>query len=428
MTKRKFEDGSTTHSAPSHSDLVNADSSVFVAVPNCPTDLIFALDGAYSADTHPKKVNLTIGAYRDENGDPWILPVVRKAKEIVMNDPTINHEYLRMDGLRSFTDASAKIILGSGSPAIKENRFAGVQSVSGTGAVHLGASFLGEFKSDADVYVSDPTWGNHPDIFKTAGFIPKKYNYWDAKTRGLAFDDFLSTLETAKDGSIFVLHACAHNPTGVDPTQDQWKKIAEVMKAKKHFPFFDCAYQGFASGSLEKDAWAVRYFVDAGFELFVAQSYSKNFGIYSERCGSLTVVTSSEEQAVNVRSQLCKHNRQSISTPPAFGARIVSAVLNDKDLFSEWEENLRTMSSRIIRMRQECVRHLTELKTPGTWTHITSQIGMFSFTGLTPAQVQVLRDKFHVYLIPNGRISVAGLNERNVRWFAEAVDWAVRNA
>ncbi|KAI8615627.1 pyridoxal phosphate-dependent transferase, partial [Chytriomyces sp. MP71] len=393
-----------------------------------PLDAIFALSAAHTADQDPHKINLGIGAYRDNDGKPWVLPVVRKVKQNLLNDPSLNHEYLAIDGLRTFTDASAKMILGADSAAVKEKRFLGVQQISGTGAVRLGGDLLKKIKPSATVYISDPTWGNHFQIFGDAGFPVKTYKYWDAATRGLAFNEFIANLENAPNGSIFVLHACAHNPTGVDPTQDQWKKIAAMMKQKQHFPFFDCAYQGFASGSLDKDAWAVRFFVESGFEIFVAQSYSKNFGLYSERCGCLTVVTSTEAQAVAVRSQLCRLNRASISNPPAFGARIVSAVLNDPVLFAEWEENLRTMANRIIKMRSETVRHLTELKTPGTWTHITSQIGMFSYTGLSVAQVKVIKEKFHVYMTDNGRISMAGLNEGNVRRFAEAVDYVVRNA
>ncbi|KAJ3118123.1 Aspartate aminotransferase, cytoplasmic [Physocladia obscura] len=402
--------------------------SVFEAVENLPLDPIFALSAAYVADADSNKINLGIGAYRDNDGKPWVLPVVRQVEQSLLNDKSLNHEYLAIDGLRTFTDASAKMILGSESIAVKEKRFLGVQQISGTGAVRLGSDFLFKINKNATVYISDPTWGNHLQIFGDSGFTVKTYKYWNAATRGLAFDEFLESLKNAPLGSIFVLHACAHNPTGVDPTHEQWKQIAAVIKERKHFPFFDCAYQGFASGSLAQDAWAVRYFVESGFEIFVAQSYSKNFGLYSERCGCLTVVTSTEQQAINVRSQLCRLNRSSISNPPAYGARIVNAVLNDPTLFTEWEENLRTMAHRIIKMRSECVRHLTDLKTPGSWDHITSQIGMFSYTGLTKAQVKVIKEKFHVYMTDNGRISMAGLNEGNVKRFAEAVDYVVRNA
>ena len=239
------------------------------------------------------------------------------------------------------------------------------------------------------------------------------------------------TIQDAPEGSIILLHACAHNPTGVDPTRDQWKELSTIIKEKKHFPFFDCAYQGFASGDLENDAWAVRYFIDQGFELCVAQSFAKNFGLYGERAGAFHFVTGAGSDAVNtigrIGSQLAILQRSEISNPPAYGARIASLVLNDPDLFSEWEANLRTMSGRIKDMRKVVQEKLEELNgKPGSWKHITEQIGMFSFTGLTEAQVGKLREEAHVYMTKNGRISMAGLNTGNVEYFAKAVDKVVR--
>lgn len=240
----------------------------------------------------------------------------------------------------------------------------------------------------------------------------------------------IGALESADEGSIIVLHACAHNPTGVDPSQDQWKKVAEVIRARKHFPFFDTAYQGFASGDLAKDGWAIRYFVEQGFELCIAQSYAKNFGLYGERAGCFHFITSPGSDAQStvgrVASQLAILQRSEISNPPAYGARVASLVLNDKALFAEWEENLKEMSGRIISMRKALRSKLEELGTPGTWNHITDQIGMFSFTGLTEKQVLKLREDSHVYMTKNGRISMAGLNTHNIDYFAKAVDKAVR--
>ena len=240
-----------------------------------------------------------------------------------------------------------------------------------------------------------------------------------------------AALERAPEGSIVLLHACAHNPTGVDPTREQWKEIAGVVRARRHFPFFDCAYQGFASGDLERDAWAVRYFVEQGFELCVAQSFAKNFGLYGERAGAFHFVAApggadAAGTATRVASQLAILQRSEISNPPAYGARIAGCVLNDPALFAEWEENLRTMSGRIIRMREELRGKLEALGTPGTWNHITDQIGMFSFTGLTEKQVLRIREDAHVYMTKNGRISMAGLNSKNVDYFAKAVDKVVR--
>ena len=240
-----------------------------------------------------------------------------------------------------------------------------------------------------------------------------------------------STIEQAPEGSIILLHACAHNPTGVDPTQDQWKEIAKVIRAKKHFPFFDCAYQGFASGDLDRDAWAVRHFVSEGFELCIAQSFAKNFGLYGERTGAFHFVTGpgSDAQSTIARigSQLTLLQRSEISNPPAYGARIASLVLNDPELFKEWQANLRTMAGRIIDMRTALRGKLEGLNgKEGSWKHITDQIGMFSFTGLTEKQVGKVKDDAHVYMTKNGRISMAGLNTGNVEYTAKAIDQAVR--
>ena len=239
-----------------------------------------------------------------------------------------------------------------------------------------------------------------------------------------------STIEQAPEGSIMLLHACAHNPTGVDPTREQWKELSKIIRAKKHFPFFDCAYQGFASGNLENDAWAVRYFVEQGFELCIAQSFAKNFGLYGERAGAFHFVTGASSDAQNtiarIGSQLAILQRSEISNPPAYGARIASLVLNDPELFTEWEANLRTMSGRIIDMRKALRENLEKLGTPGSWKHITEQIGMFSFTGLTEKQVLKIREDAHVYMTKNGRISMAGLNTGNVEYVAKAVDKVVR--
>jgi aspartate aminotransferase, cytoplasmic len=246
----------------------------------------------------------------------------------------------------------------------------------------------------------------------------------------LDFDGMLGSLKSAPSGAIILLHSCAHNPTGVDPTQDQWKQIAAVMKERKLFPFFDTAYQGFASGDLNRDAWAIRHFVSQGFELVIAQSYAKNFGLYGERAGCFHFVAApgndAQDVTTRVASQLAILQRSEISNPPIYGAKIASTVLNNPELFAEWEDNLRTMSGRIIEMRKQLRQKLEEMGTPGKWNHITDQIGMFSFTGLSEEQVQLLRKEKHVYMTKNGRISMAGLNTRNIQYFAEAVDWVVR--
>jgi aspartate aminotransferase, cytoplasmic len=295
--------------------------------------------------------------------------------------------------------------------------------------------FLSKFynpkTSDAKaIYCSSPTWANHNQIITNVHLPMKSYPYFSKETKGLDFDGMSQAIESAPEGSVILLHACAHNPTGVDPTREQWTKIAEVMKQRRHFPFFDCAYQGFASGSLATDAWAVNHFVEQGFELMIAQSYAKNFGLYGERAGCFHFVAApsanAQDEAARVASQLAILQRSEISNPPAYGARIASLVLNDPKLFAQWEEDLRTMSGRIISMRKALKSKLDEMHTPGTWDHITEQIGMFSFTGLNEEQVKKLRENFHVYMTKNGRISMAGLNTKNVDYFAKAVDSVVR--
>lgn len=309
------------------------------------------------------------------------------------------------------------------------------QTISGTGAVHLGALFLSRFyhPSGPDakkVYLSSPTWPNHNQIFPNVSLPTTTYPYFSPTTKSLDFSGMISALSSAPSGSIITLHACAHNPTGVDPTQEQWKDIARVVRQNRLFPFFDCAYQGFASGDLARDAWAVRYFVEQGFELCVCQSYAKNFGLYGERAGCFHFVAppspDAEDVVSRVGSQLAILQRSEISNPPAYGARVAATVLNDPSLFAEWEDNLRTMSGRIISMRKELRRRLEEMGTPGGWAHITDQIGMFSFTGLSEKQVMKLREDAHVYMTKNGRISMAGLNSGNVEFFARAVDKVVR--
>ncbi|KAI9312678.1 aspartate aminotransferase [Dichotomocladium elegans] len=399
-------------------------ASVFSAVPQAPPDIIFSLTAQYKADTNPKKINVGVGAFRTDDLKPYILPVVKKADTILYQDPTLDHEYLPIAGVPSYTQAAARLILGKDSSAFKAGRVAAVQTISGTGANHTGAVFLSQFyKKSKTCYISNPTWANHRNIFTLAGFDVREYPYWNGKTRSLDYDALLATMKEAPNGSVFVIHACAHNPTGVDPTETQWKGIAKAMKEKGHFPFFDCAYQGFASGDLDKDAWAVRYFVDQGFELLVAQSFAKNFGLYGERAGNLTIVS---DAAPQIFSQIERLQRAEISNPPAYGSRIVDIVLNSPELYAEWKENLKYMSSRIIDMRKALRASLEALGTPGTWHHITDQIGMFSYTGLTVNQVKELKEKYHIYMTDNGRISMAGLSHSNMDYFSKAIDDVVR--
>ncbi|KAI4093472.1 MAG: hypothetical protein LQ344_002885 [Seirophora lacunosa] len=403
-------------------------------VPQAPEDPLFGLMTAYRKDTFEKKVDLGIGAYRDNNAKPWVLPVIKKAEAILQKDPNLNHEYLPITGLADFTSAAQKLVLGADSSAIREKRVTSLQTISGTGAIHLGGLFLSKFymrPNDQAIYVSSPTWANHNQIFSNVNLPIKPYPYFSPQTKGLDYDGMRDTISSAPEGSIILLHACAHNPTGVDPTRAQWADIATVIRSRKHFPFFDCAYQGFASGDLENDAWAVRYFVEQGFELCIAQSFAKNFGLYGERAGAFHFVTGpgpdAESTIGRIGSQLTILQRSEISNPPAYGARVASLVLNDAELFKEWEANLRTMAGRIIDMRKALRAKLEELNgKEGSWKHITDQIGMFSFTGLTEAQVLKVREDAHIYMTKNGRISMAGANTGNVEYIAKAIEKVVR--
>ncbi|KAJ3615292.1 hypothetical protein NHX12_018860 [Muraenolepis orangiensis] len=407
--------------------------SIFSEVPQAPPVAVFKLSADFREDSHPQKVNLGVGAYRTDECQPWVLPVVKKVERLIVEDGSLNHEYLPILGLPEFRSASSKVALGDDSPAIKENRVGAVQALGGTGALRIGGEFLrrwynGTNNTATPIYVSAPTWENHNAVFADSGFKDiRPYHYWDAVKKGLDLSGFLDDLEKAPESSVFVLHACAHNPTGTDPSQDEWKQIAEVMKRRKLFVFFDSAYQGFASGSLDKDAWAIRYFVSEGFELFVAQSFSKNFGLYNERVGNLTIVAKDNENLTRILSQMEKIVRTTWSNPPSQGARIVSKTLNCPELFTEWKGNVKTMADRVLLMRDQLKAKLQVLGTAGTWDHITQQIGMFSFTGLNPKQVEYMIKEKHVYLMASGRINMCGLTSKNIDYVAQSIHDTVTN-
>ncbi|KAG9029295.1 Aspartate aminotransferase, cytoplasmic [Tulasnella sp. JGI-2019a] len=419
----------STPNAPEYA-LGDQKAQVWSGVPLAPPDSIFKLTASYKSDTFPQKVNLGVGAYRDDNSKPWVLPVVKRATEILLNDATLDHEYLPITGLPEYTTAAGKLILGLESAALREGRVSSVQTISGTGANHLGALFLSRFyqwNGPPTVYLSNPTWANHFAIFKNVGIEPKEYPYFKPKTIGLDFEGFTNSLRNAAPRSVFLLHACAHNPTGVDPTMDQWQELAALFLEKGHYAFFDCAYQGFASGDLDKDASAVRLFEQRGVPMLVCQSFAKNAGLYGERVGCLHVVGVSKDETDRVKSQLSVLQRSEISNPPAHGARLISLILNDPVLFDEWKVDIKIMAHRIIDMRYQLHAKLTnELKTPGNWDHIINQIGMFSFTGINTSQATAMNEKAHIYMTANGRISMAGLNSKNLSYVAESLDKAVR--
>jgi aspartate aminotransferase, chloroplastic len=329
---------------------------------------------------------------------------------------------------------TSKVILGADSPLIKEKKVAVVQSLSGTGALRICAEFLSIYNPGTVVYVSDPTWTNHHNIFKKAGLEVKTYRYL-TKTMSLDIDGMLADLKAAPQNATFVLHTVAHNPSGVDPTQDQWKLIAEVVKEKNAIPVFDTAYQGYATGDLDKDAWSVRYFAhELGMELMVTQSYSKNFGLYGERIGALNIVTKDTETAGKIRSQLNGIIRPMYSNPQLHGARLVAAVVSDPALYKQWDEELKLMAGRITAVRTALRDALIAISCPtpssnySSWDHIVQQIGMFAYTGLEAKHVEILEKKWHIYCTKNGRFSMAGVNLNNAEYIAKAIKDALATA
>ncbi|KAG8227200.1 hypothetical protein J437_LFUL003406 [Ladona fulva] len=397
-------------------------ASRFSVVEAGPPIEVFALTKSFTDDPFPNKVNLGVGAYRTDDCVPWVLPVVRKTEQQIANDLSLNHEYLPVLGLDSFTTAATKLLLGQDSKAISEGRATGVQTLSGTGALRVGAEFLARLLKYKTFYYSTPTWENHRLVFMNAGFTePREYRYWNAAERCIDFDAYVADLKNAPENSVIILQACAHNPTGSDPTPEQWEKIADVMQERKLFPFFDSAYQGFASGDVEKDAFAVRYFEKRGFEFVCAQSFAKNFGLYNERVGNLTMVFNDKEVIAKVKSQVTLVIRGMYSNPPNHGARVVSTILNNPSLYEEWKGCIKTMADRIMSMRKGLRERLEAKGTPGTWEHITKQIGMFSYTGLNLRQVEHMVKEHHIYLLKSGRINMCGLTTKNIDYVANAI-------
>lgn len=396
--------------------------SVFQNVPQGPPIEVFAVNKQYLDDPSSTKVNLTIGAYRTNEGKPWVLPVVRKVEKSLAEDDTLNHEYLPVLGLEAFSSAATKMLLGSDSKPLLEGKTFGVQTLSGTGALRIGAAFLKTQLNRNVVYISSPSWENHHMLFRHTGFEKiESYRYWDEKNKSIDFEGLRSDLENAPENAVIILHACAHNPTGCDPTQEQWIEISNIMKKKKLFPFLDCAYQGFASGNLEKDSWAVRHFAHEGHELLCAQSFAKNFGLYNERVGNLTVILNDKEKIKAVQSQFQLIVRGMYSNPPCHGARIVSAVLNNESYYAEWQSAITEMSGRILAMRKGLRERLEAKTKPGAWKHVTDQIGMFSYTGLNVEQIEILKKKYHIYMLSSGRINICGLNTNNLDYVADAI-------
>ncbi|CAO1415686.1 unnamed protein product [Diamesa serratosioi] len=401
--------------------LTSRSSSWWTAVQMGPPDAILGVTEAFKKDSNPSKINLGVGAYRDDNGKPFILPSVSKAEKI-MYEKKLDHEYGAIGGTSEFSTLSIKLALGDESKEVAAGQNATVQGISGTGSLRIGGAFLASFfPGSKDLYLPAPSWGNHTPIFKHSGLNVKSYKYYDPKTCGLDFAGALDDISKIPERSIILLHACAHNPTGVDPTPEQWAELSALIKKKNLFPFFDMAYQGFASGSVDKDAFAVRYFVKEGHQIALAQSYAKNMGLYGERAGAFSLITSSKEEADRTMSQLKILIRPLYSNPPIHGARIVSTILGTPALKNEWLGDVKQMAERIISVRATLRANLEKLGSQRNWQHITDQIGMFCFTGMNQDQCARLSKEFSIYLTKDGRISMAGVTSKNVDYLAKGI-------
>jgi aromatic-amino-acid transaminase len=394
--------------------------SLFAHVQPYAGDPILSLTEAFHADPRPHKVSLSIGVYFDEEGRLPVLPSVRRAESALLQQIG-PRPYLPMEGLAEFRAAVQGLLFGRTHEAVSSGRIATLQTLGGSGGLKVGADFLRRYFPEAGIWVSDPTWDNHHAIFEGAGFEVKRYPYYDEATGGLRFDDMLATLDGLPRHSIVLLHASCHNPTGVDLSAAQWRSLIPVLRERALIPFIDIAYQGFGDG-LEQDAFALRALADTGIQFFVANSFSKNFSMYGERCGGLSVVCSDRGSAETVLGQLKATVRRNYSTPPTHGARVIARVLQDAELFAQWTEETAAMRRRIRAMRERLHAVLEEtLRGERDFGYFLTQRGMFSYTGLGEAQVDRLREEHAIYLVRSGRICLSGLTLANVDRVAQAM-------
>jgi aromatic-amino-acid transaminase len=386
--------------------------SLLSAVEMAPRDPILGLNEQFAADPNPAKVNLGVGVYFDQNGKLPLLQCVEQAEQQLLAAPR-PHGYLPIDGIAAYDRAVQGLVFGADSPAVNAGRVATVQAIGGTGGLKVGADFLKKLDPAAKVLISDPSWENHRALFSGAGFTVETYPYYDAATRGVRFDAMLAALDAAPAGSVVVLHACCHNPTGCDLTPAQWARVVQVVQARGLMAFLDMAYQGFGDGIAE-DGAVVGQFMAAGVDFLVATSFSKSFSLYGERVGALSVVCADRDEAARVLSQLKIVIRTNYSNPPTFGAQVVATVLTTPALRALWEQELAGMRQRIRAMREQLVARLQAAGVTQDLSYITRQKGMFSYSGLSAAQMQRLRSEFGVYGVDSGRICVAALNDGNL--------------
>ncbi len=393
--------------------------SLFSAVEMAPRDPILGLNEQFNADTNPSKVNLGVGVYFDDNGKLPLLACVQAAEKTMMEKPT-PRGYLPIDGIVAYDNAVKGLVFGADSEPVQSGRVATVQAIGGTGGLKIGADFLKKVSPDAKVLISDPSWENHRALFANAGFEVGTYAYYDAEKRGVNFDGMLASLNAAAPGTIVVLHACCHNPTGYDITPAQWDQVIAVVKAKNLTAFLDMAYQGFGHG-IQEDGAVIQKFVASGLSFFVSTSFSKSFSLYGERVGGLSVLCADKEEASRVLSQLKIVIRTNYSNPPTHGGAVVAAVLNNPELRALWEKELGEMRVRIKAMRQKLVDGLKAAGVQKDMSFITQQIGMFSYSGLSKDQMVRLRSEFGVYGTDTGRMCVAALNSKNIDYVCQSI-------
>jgi len=399
-------------------------TSLFDNVTLAPRDPILGLTEQYGADTRAHKVNLGVGVYFDEEGRIPLLQAVRQAEDALVRT-SAPRGYLPIDGIPGYNRGAQTLLLGADSSLLSSGRVLTAQALGGTGALRIGADFLKQLLPDAKALISDPSWENHRALFSRAGFQVETYPYYDAATHGLDFEGFLTALQAAPARTVVVLHACCHNPTGVDPSFAQWQRIAEVVQNRQLVPFLDIAYQGFGAG-LEEDAAVVRLFAERDMTFLVSSSFSKSFSLYGERVGALTLVCSSQEESARVLSQLKMVIRTAYSNPPTHGGAIVARVLNTPELRALWSDELAAMRERIRAMRTQLVDALNAQGVQQDFGFVLQQRGMFSYSGLSSAQVDRLREEFGIYAVGTGRICVAALNPKNMDYVAQSIAQVIR--
>ncbi|WP_033751238.1 amino acid aminotransferase [Pantoea sp. NGS-ED-1003] len=392
---------------------------MFESISAAPADPILGLADLFRADDRPHKINLGIGVYKDETGNTPVLTSVKKAEQYLLENETTKN-YLSIDGLADFARCTQELLFGAENPLIAAGRARTAQTPGGTGALRVAADFLATQTTVKRVWVSNPSWPNHKNVFNAAGLEVCEYAWYDAENHQLDFDGMLAALQEAKAGDVVLFHGCCHNPTGIDPTAEQWSQLAQLSQAKGWLPLFDFAYQGFARG-LNEDAEGLRVFAASHQELIVASSYSKNFGLYNERVGAITLVAADAATADTAFSQVKYTIRANYSNPPAHGAAVVATILSNQALRTIWEQELTDMRQRIQRMRQLFVNTLAEKGATRDFSFIIQQNGMFSFSGLTKDQVIRLRDEFAVYAVNSGRVNVAGMTPDNMSALCEAI-------